>query len=318
MKKAIKKPLSIVLVIIALVCLATQVFNALALDDFEHGDQRMTVILEDDTTPIRGMQIGVCRVATIYVQSGGRLRFDLISPEFDDFPYNWPQYMDIYDGELRELARALSDYVTNRGIRRIYGTSDDNGRTIFDNLEHGYYLVMQMNPSSGAGSYYTFLPSLVAIGREGVETTEVLPKVEHHTIQQRPTPTPTPLPSLTPTPSGPPASPTPGANVSPTPTPSGPPTSPTPGADVTPTPSLGAYQPTLTPGAGGTPTPSGDTDIDNPDVPTTDFPPDGDKPGRLPQTGVIDWNLIIILLTSFGVLLLLIGIILQKRRDQRS
>jgi len=93
----------------------------------------------------------------------------------------------------------------------------------------------------------------------------------------------------------------------PTPTPT-----PTPSDTPTPTPTV-----TPTPTPTGTPTPTPTTEIPETTPPATGFPPEGDKPGQVPKTGVADFANIILLFAILGVLFVVIGLV-QKKRSQKN
>ena len=60
--------------------------------------------------------------------------------------------------------------------------------------------------------------------------------------------------------------------------------------------------------------PPDDVELTEPDVPLDQFPPDGD----LPQTGITNWDVLIILLASLGVILVLLGLLNMKRSRKRK
>jgi len=276
MKRATKKPLSIVLVIFILVCMALPKPGASAVD-FLDGDKTMKVEVKYGDSVVRDTDVGICRVATISVGTNGKVRY-ILTPEFATAVDAWSEDMDnISAAELRELAAKLASFARNNDIERVVESTDVNGAATFNELKNGLYLVMQENTGSRR---YTFAPSLASVGREGVIVT-VKPKVE-------PTRPPTTPPTITVTPT-----PTDSITVSPTPTPT---------TIITPT------QP-----------PGDDIDITPTEPPTTDFPPDdGDKPDKdIIQTGVFNFDVIIIALAVAGVMLLVIGIV-QNRRSQRE
>ena len=53
------------------------------------------------------------------------------------------------------------------------------------------------------------------------------------------------------------------------------------------------------------------------ETPGQDVPTNAVAPGKIPQTGVFYWETIIVLMTIFGTLLLMAGLI-QKRRNKRK
>jgi len=268
MKRAIKKPLSIVLAIIILTCMALPKPGASAVD-FLEGDKIMKVEVKYGESAVRNIDVGICRVATITVGANGKVRYILV-PEFDTAVDAWSEEMDnISAAELRELADKLVSFARSNNVERVVEKTDDHGIATFDELQNGLYLVMQENAGS---TRYSFAPSLAPVGMEGVVVT-VLPKTSWEppvtkpptipaTITEGPTPTPTTVITITPT------------------------------------------QP-----------PGDDIDITPTGPPTTDFP-DGDKPDQdIIQTGVFNFDVIIIVLAAIGVLLLVIGFIQNKRRQ---
>jgi len=281
MKRAINKPLSIVLATIILTCIALPVTGASAAD-FLGGVRQLKVEVKYGQSAVSSIEVGIYRVATLTV-SGGKVRFNLV-PEFVGAVDDWSEDMDdITAAELRDLATKLVSHARSNDIERVTDNTDANGVVIFSDLKDGLYLVMQ---ETTTGTRYRFTPSLVPVGREGV-VVEVRPKTSWDA--PRPSVTP-PAPSVTPTP------------TIPTPTP-------------TPTP-IEIPEPTIPGGSFPTPTP---VEIPEPTVPGGEFP-DGEKPpGKIVQTGVIDFDAIIILLTVFGVLLIVVGIIQSKRgqKDER-
>jgi len=268
MKNAIKKPLFIVLAIIILTCMALPKPGASATE-FLGGDNKLTVEVKYGGNMLGNMEVGIYRVATLTIVSNRKVIYELV-PEFDGAVDNWPEEMKVTAERMSEIANALVNHATKDEIERVTGTTDGNGRVVFENLQAGLYLVMQENPR---GRSYRFAPSLVPVGLEGAGAeVMVIPKTSWETTRTPTTITPTPTEEPTPT--------------------------PTTVITITPT------QP-----------PGDDIDITPTGPPTTDFP-DGDKPDQdIIQTGVFNFDLIIISLAAIGVLLLVIGII-QNRRSQ--
>ena len=283
MNKAIKKSLSIFLAIIVLICMVLPLSDAFAAD-FLEGGKRLTVILKYGEDALRNLDVGICRVATGTFRSDGKVVYTL-TPDFEGVVENWPAELRVSAEELRDLAAALMDHAIAGDVERVVERTGSDGTAVFDDLQTGLYLVMQENQS---GASYRFAPSLAPVGRSDAGTT-ILPKTS--SIYSPP---PEPTPS-TPTPSTPP----------PTPTPS------LPGQDE---PVMETEVP--------------DDDIPDTTIPRDEYPSDNDDDipdtevpqGELPpipQTGVIFWELIIIVLTALGVSLLVIGLI-QKRRNQEN
>ena len=276
MKKAIDKPLSIVLIIIILTFIILPLDNAVAADfDFVGGRYKLTVVAQYNTARVQSINIGIYRVATALVRNG-KVEYTLVS-EFSGAVSDWPVIFDSATStSLRDWAIALRDHATQNEIKRMVKDTDSNGIAEFENLQEGIYLVMQERTS---GTRYRLTPTLVAIPTHGQGTNVIMaPKVSRER-ESTPTPTPTPTPIVTPTPT-------------PTPT-EGPNPSTTPGEDV---------EITLSP------------------PPTGEFPPDNKPPtgtDDLPTTGVVDFQNLVIFLVILGILLLVVGII-QNKRSQKN
>ena len=277
MKIGIKKPLSIVLAIIILTCMATPLHSVSAADnpDFLGGGNTLTVEVRYGSGGVQNISIGIYRVATITMMGSGRVIINDLLPEFDGAAISsWPISMNILAKEMIEYIDAFVNHLAKHSTEnRVVKTTNSSGTVVFDDLEDGLYLVMQTNT---ANTRYRVSPTLILVGTLGNETLHTImePKVEYWapTITTTPRPTSTPTPTHTPTP-------TPTSTPTPTPTPT---------IEITPEP-----------------------------VPTTETDDEGDKPGdKIIQLGFFDWDNIITVLAIIGILLLIIGLI-QKRRDQR-
>jgi len=278
MKKAIMIPLSIVLTIIILTSVALPIPGALAVD-FLGGDKTLRVEVRYGGNALRDVNVGICRVATTTMRSNGRLIFEPV-PEFVDAVDDWPSEMNLTAAQTRSLAEALTRYATNNMIERVVDSTDANGIVIFENLQNGVYLVMQERT---AGMRFDFTPSLVFVGQEGVQVV-VRVKGSYRTTPSYPSTT-TPPTTTTPTTTEPPT------------------TLPPTDIDSPDVPREPFPSPSTTP----------DIEITPPDVPLVSYPPD-----RIPTTGVIYWEIVIIILAALGTVLLVVGLIQKKRRDNRG
>ena len=246
--------------------------------DFEGGDKQLIVEIEYER-PVSGIGVSIYRVATVSVKNG-KLIYTRVQGFVDAVDdVDWPEEMNLTTPEYIKLRDALVKYATTpANSENIEKLTKNTGADGIVTFDDLKNGLYLIVQANPGSTRYKFVPALVAIGAEGV-VAHVFPKVEYE--RERPRPTPTPTPGV-----------------------------------LTPTPTPGVLTPTPTPG-GSTPTPT--TIIDDDDVPTTDFPgEDGDKPGKIPITGVVNLEIIIIILTVIGILFLVVGLVQKRRRNNEE
>jgi len=283
MKRFKKKWLSMILIIALIIGVTLP--SALATEpDFLGGDYEIEVTVKyADANNIpreaEGIHMGVFRVALI--EDGKNL-----TPEFydanADLPDDW-DWTKADAGQLRSLAESLEGYVDGKAAEmpglRVFTNAE--GIAVFPGLEAGVYLVMQMDKSK-ADTTVIVAPGIVLLGYDEEDTVHMEPK--------------TVLKGGGGNGGGNGGDNGGGGNGGDPPNQPQTPSTPGGGDESSNIPDPDVPMGPADPG-------EPDTQIDDPNIPLDPM---------IPQTGIFDWQTIIIVLAILGVALIMVGLVHKK------
>lgn len=154
------------------------------LPEISEEPKSLTIIYQYKGNGIEGVRIAIYRVADVTVTRG---RVDYYLTEaFADYPADWPE-MSVEDS----IVYAKSIDVANKAADQK-GTTDAEGKIVFEDLTPGMYLIVQTEAAGEAAAYEKTDPYLLAVpmAEDGVWVDQVAayPKTELKPAPETPTP----------------------------------------------------------------------------------------------------------------------------------
>ena len=119
----------------------------------------LTVVMEYDGSPLKGVNVAVCRVADAKVE-----KYDVVYEATQDFTGAEADFTDLTKQKNIALAAVLDVYASAHDITMSVKATDSAGKAAFAGLSAGLYLVAQRD---GANSRYIIAPYLVAVPGAG-------------------------------------------------------------------------------------------------------------------------------------------------------
>ena len=116
------------------------------------GSLSVTLLEHTEKTPLHGAELKLYRVATVSINSDGRLTY-VFTEEFAD----WGFAIDDPD-----LAKKLEDKLSRMNMPAIKKSTDEKGVAVFEDLPLGLYLVRQISEVPGFAVCDPFLVSVPA------------------------------------------------------------------------------------------------------------------------------------------------------------
>lgn len=154
------------------------------LPEISEEPKSLTIIYQYKGNGIEGVRIAIYRVADVTV-TRGRVDYHL-TEAFEDYPADW-QEMSAEDS----IIYAKSINVTNKTAEQK-GTTDADGKVVFEDLTPGMYLIVQTEAAGEAAAYEKTDPYLLAVpmAEDGawVDQVAAYPKTELKPEPETPTP----------------------------------------------------------------------------------------------------------------------------------
>ena len=135
---------------IMIVSICPTVFATESANLQRHGSISVTLIEQDDNTPIAGAELALYRIADVFHGNDGAIQ------------YRYTTAFENCDFALTDsdLAKKLEGFVENKSIDSTKMTTDSQGKVVFPELDMGLYLVIQSNTVSGYSPCKPFIVSL--------------------------------------------------------------------------------------------------------------------------------------------------------------
>ena len=266
------------IIIISVVLCLSMALTGLYASASSPGNGRMTVRVAHGTQPLSGMTVNIYRVATVSV--GAQVVYDPTG-DFIGAASSWDGVLrDLTTSDLIKLVESYEKHARDGSVTPyMTGVTGEQGIVVFYGLETGLYLVIQGENSTR----YTYSGALMPIIMESDDVV-----VNGKAEWWPPSPPPTP----------------------PTPPPEPPPTTPPPRippSEVIVEPEVPLVEPPATPPD------EPDFPLPEPPIPLVPMPP-----SNLPQTGITNWDLVIIILLALGVALVTIGMVQLRRTAKKE